>query len=735
MSNQTVEGFRLSTQQERIWSLQSGTVAPFWVECEIAIEGPLDAEKLHAEIRRIVQRHEILRTVFHRQTGLKAPFQVILESLDFSWQTSDLSELNENAQREGIGKLVNARDSGIDLEKGPVLSVVLAKEAPQRHCLVLSLPALCADLKTMRNLSAEIFRAYVEEHDAAGEVMQYADVAEWQQELLASAESKAARDYWRDYCRRIDFSALRSVLSPFEKESTGEFAPDAVVKEVDLPSLDKCAGVSLPDFLLACWQVFLSRMTGRPRITSSCQFDGRNHAELSGALGAFANHLPLETNCANDIGFQAVLEQVQRDSSDFRSWQESFCWSNAGLAEGGGQDLMQPLAFEYAELPEVAEFGDLKVTTVSQEACSEPFQLKLAARRQGGQLELEFYFDSGCLDRNTMERWSSHYTTLLDAAAAYPETLTSRLPLLDEFERRRLLVDWNQTAVEYPREHCIHDLFEAQAAKTPDQPAVRCEDDFLTYRQLNEQANQLAHYLRSKGVVADSLVGLGIERSTAMIVAVLAIMKAGGAYVPLSVDHPNARLAQQLAGATALITQGRFEGLMPSFGGPVVPIDRDRDQWSKQPLTNPERVTNPENLVYVIYTSGSTGTPKGVAVRHRNLVNYTSFLRHRLELQKCPEPLHFATVSTLGADLGNTCIYPSLVSGGCLHVIAHDVAADSQRLREYMARYPVDVLKIVPSHLMALLNAGGGKEVLPRKHLVTGGETLTIPLMEKIIAV
>ncbi len=151
-------------------------------------------------------------------------------------------------------------------------------------------------------------------------------------------------------------------------------------------------------------------------------------------------------------------------------------------------------------------------------------------------------------------------------------------------------------------------------------------------------------------------------------------------------------------------------------------------------MANPQSVTNPENLAYVLYTSGSTGTPKGVAVRHRNLVNYTSFIQRRLELHKYPEPLHFATVSTLGADLGNTCIYPSLVSGGCLHVIAHDVAADSQRLREYMARYPVDVLKIVPSHLMALLNAGGGKEVLPRKHLVTGGEALTIPLMEKIVA-
>ena len=151
------------------------------------------------------------------------------------------------------------------------------------------------------------------------------------------------------------------------------------------------------------------------------------------------------------------------------------------------------------------------------------------------------------------------------------------------------------------------------------------------------------------------------------------------------------------------------------------------------PVENPPTVAGPENLAYVIYTSGSTGAPKGVAVRHRNLVNYTSFIQRRLALEQS-RPLHFATVSTLGADLGNTCIYPSLASGGCLHVIAYDVSADSQRLRDYMTRYPVDVLKIVPSHLMALLNAGGGREVLPHKYLVMGGEALTIPLMEKIVA-
>ena len=734
MSGNTVAGFRLSTQQERLWSQQSSNASPFWAECEHLVEGPVDVAKLQDVIRGIVIRHEILRTVFHRQTGLKMPFQVILETPDFAWQKADLTSLDEIAQSEKLRDLVSNRDSGFDLERGPALHVLLATVAPQRYILVLSLPALCADLRAMQNLVNEIGRVYADSFDETTEVMQYADVAEWQQELLASDETKAGRDYWRDYCRKIDFSALDSVLSAFEKQSASDFLPDKIVKPLEVSQLALRPGTSLQDFLLACWQVFLSRMTGRPTVTVGCQFDGRNYSELAETLGVLSKYLPVEFVCSDGTTFDDVLEQEQRDNADFRNWQDSFSWSNAGLPSGMEQGPMLPVAFDFAELTGSQVIGDLKFTTLRQEAVSERFQLKLSARRQDDRVWLEFHFDSGCLDRSTVERWSANFLTLLAAAAPDCQALTSRLPLLDEGQRRRLLFDWNQTAVDYPRDHCIHDLFEEQAARTLDAPAVRYEEGCLTYRQLNEQANQLAHHLRSKGVKLDSLVGLCVDRSARMMVAVLGILKAGGAYVPLSADHPKPRLAQQLAGVTALVTEAKFECMMPSFGGPVVLLDRDDGQWSKQPNTNPDSMTGPENLAYVIYTSGSTGTPKGVAVRHRNLVNYTTFIQHRLELDKYPEPLHFATVSTLGADLGNTCIYPSLVSGGCLHVIGHEVAADSQRLREYFEQYPVDVLKIVPSHLMALLNSGGGREVLPRKYLVMGGEALTIPLMEKIVA-
>ena len=254
----------------------------------------------------------------------------------------------------------------------------------------------------------------------------------------------------------------------------------------------------------------------------------------------------------------------------------------------------------------------------------------------------------------------------------------------------------------------------------------------FTYRELNERANQLAHYLRHQGVGPDRPVGLCVERGAEMIVCLLAIMKAGGAYVPLNPDNPPARLHPQLQPLAALIIESKFS--MPDFSGLTIVLDRDQVRWANQPNSNPASNTNPENLAYVIYTSGSTGVPKGVSVRHRNLVNYAYFITQRLDLEKYPQGLEFATVSTLSADLGNTCIFPCLISGGCLHVVGYETATDPRRFSEYLAEHPVDVLKIVPSHLQALLEADQARGLLPRKYLILGGETLKTKLVDRILS-
>ena len=734
MNDQAVAGFRLSIQQDRTWSQHIGDAWPFWAGCKVAVKGKLDASKLRAAISEVVGRHEILRTVFHRHTGVKVPFQVILDSPGFGWQTVDCSDLKSPEIDERLRLAVEKRSAEFDVEKSSPLQAVLAIVSTDEHALVLRLPSLCADLRTMEVLSHEIFREYEGAGAAADEIMQYADVAEWQLELLVSDESKAGRDFWREYSKKVDFSAINAPLTGFQRKGAGRFTPDGVMRQIEVPAPSENAQSTFSDFLFASWGAFLSRMTGRPSLAIGYYFDGRSYKELAAAMGVFGKNLPIVVECAEGSTFQNLLAQTQRDVASFRNWQDSFAWSETGVVGSTAEGPVLPLAFEYAELPSDETVGDLEISTVRQQACGERFQIKLTAHRSGESVNLSFEFDSDIVDRATVERWSSHFLTLLRAATADPTVLVSRLPLLDGTERQRVLVDWNNTESEYSRHSSIHELFEAQAASTPSAPAVRYQDDCLTFQQLNEQSNQLAHFLRGKGVGADSLVGLCLDRGTTMMVAVLAIMKAGGAYVPLSADHPKARLAQQLEGAQALITEAKFECRMPAHAGHTILIDRDRHLWAAAPSANLDSVTTPESLAYVIYTSGSTGTPKGVGVRHRNLVNYTEFIQRRLELEKFSEPLHFATVSTLGADLGNTCIYPSLVSGGCLHIIGYDVAADGQRLGEYMEKYPVDVLKIVPSHLTALLSSGDGPGVLPRKYLILGGEAFTPALMENIAA-
>ena len=704
MSDATMAGFKLSPQQERLWVQQTGNPEPFISRCEVLLEGPLDEAALRQALREVVARHESLRTVFEKQSGFTIPFQVI-------------------------------QPAGGDAEQ-TALRVSVATLTPDRHTLSLELPALCADRRSLENLVREIGQAYSGAQEDA-EVMQYLDVVEWQRELLAGEDSKPGRDFWRGYFHRLDIASSNSVLAAFETPSGQAFSPAAVVAMVEGAARSRisayCAGrgIAEADFVLACWQIFLWRMTDRVGIATACEFDGRKYAELDDAIGLFAKYLPLQFDIEPEMRFDAFADRVKDTVAEAAKWQDAFAWANVELPTDCDAGPLFSMAFDYAAAMETRAYGLTLFQVTSLDSCTETFALKLSARGGPEALELTFRYDASRLERETVERWSGYFTALMTAAAEAPATTLSSLPLLDKGTRRKLLMEWNATAAAFP-EACLHELFQTQAALTPDRAALRFEERELTYRELNEEANRLAHALIHAGLPQGALVGLCLERGAEMIVALLAIFKAGGAYVPLLADQPKPRLAQQLAGIAALVTEEKFLGRLPEVSGKVICLDRDA--WRERPATNPALKTHPADLAYVIYTSGSTGTPKGVAVRHSNLVNYAWFIKGLLKLDSETDGLHFATVSTLAADLGNTCIYPSLISGGCLHVIAHDVATDSGRLCAYAARHPYDVLKIVPSHLSALLDSDEGAHVLPRKYLLLGGEAFTRQLLNKISA-
>jgi amino acid adenylation domain-containing protein len=684
--------------------------------CWLEINGKSSEESLSAALHQLTARHEILRTVYVHQAGMKFPFQAVMGADAPSVRVEDLSALEEVEQRAKIEEIFNLEQTvSHGPTEPPALAAILIKLGGQRHGVVLSVPAMTADAASLDLLGRELVQLIAAKGaDDDDEPLRYVQFAQWQNDLIEGADehSAKARAFWQD--RSEDIPA---VVLPFERTGAKEIAPQVVCQTLDataLQAVDALAvrlKVASSEVLLAAWQSLLWRLTGEPRFRIGVLFDFREYDELRGAVGLIAKNLPVEARFDGDLRFREVVDYVHASMAQAAEWQEYY-------SPGTGFGVAPPVNFEYrpsTSLCRAAVWNELQI-------------LKLCVTRKSNIAIADWQYESTRLTQATVKRLADYYKTLLGAALADSEAHVSRLPLLGDEERHQLLFGWNETTAEYPRDKCYHEMFAAQAAATPDRPALRCGDVLLTYRELDERSNQLAHYLRELGVGSDSLVGLCVERSAEMMVSVLGILKAGGAYVPLNPDNPKPRTAQQMAGVAVLITEQSLLANMPAFPGKTLCLDRDRRMWAKQSRGNLDNQTTAESRVYVIYTSGSTGVPKGVAVRHRNLVNYSRFIAQRLGLADHPEGLSFATVSTIGADLGNTCIYPALISGGCLHIIGHDVSTDAQRFAEYTARYPVDVLKIVPSHLQALLDSPYAAQVLPRKYLVMGGETFTTKL-------
>ncbi|HEY9650043.1 MAG TPA: amino acid adenylation domain-containing protein, partial [Coleofasciculaceae cyanobacterium] len=402
-----------------------------------------------------------------------------------------------------------------------------------------------------------------------------------------------------------------------------------------------------------------------------------------------------------------------------------------GATEHNLGSLFFPYSFEFRKQPAQYSAADVSFSIYKQYVCIDKFKVKLTCIRQDDALVTEVHYDSNLFQVEDIERLARYFQTLLASVIENPEAAIGELEILSECDRKQLLVEFNNTQTEYPKNQCIHQLFEQQAARTPEQTAVVFENQQLTYAQLNTRANQLAHHLQSLGVGAETIVALCVERSLEMLIGLLGILKAGGAYLPLDPLVPTERLTfmVQDAGACVILTQQHLAQGFSEQAVPLICLDADWEVIAKQPEENLPCAATPENLLYIIYTSGSTGKPKGVAVEHRQLLNYLHGILARLDL---PEAASFAAVSTFAADLGNTVIFPALCTGGCLHVISQERATSPEALVEYCESHAIDCLKIVPSHLNALLTASHPEKILPRKYLILGGEALSWQLVEKI---
>ncbi|HEV2735978.1 MAG TPA: amino acid adenylation domain-containing protein, partial [Longimicrobiaceae bacterium] len=468
----------------------------------------------------------------------------------------------------------------------------------------------------------------------------------------------------------------------------------------------------------------LGRYAGQEDVVVGSANAGRTRQEIEGLIGFFVNMLVLRGDLSGDPTWRELLARVRETVLGAHAHQElpfERIVDELGVERSPTHTPLFQAIFNLGRSTGPAgrlELDGMRLEPFGGEASAGKFDLNMLVSETPSGLSGVLVYREALFQADTMARMAGHLEVAVEALLAAPERRLSELSLLRGAERAQVLEGWNATEAPFADGARVHELFAAQAARTPDAPALVSEDGTLTYAELDRAANRLAHRLLGLGVVPEARVGVLLEPSGGFVVALLAVLKAGGAYLPLDPSTPPERLASVLedAGAAAVVARdGSHPALRRTRAAMVRP---DAEELSREPADAPSVAVRPENAAYLIYTSGSTGQPKGVVVEHRQLANYVRAAALRLGL--VPGMSH-ALVSTVAADLGNTVLYPSLCTGGTLHVLPREVATSGERFADYVRAQGIDVLKIVPSHLAALLGAGGAG-VLPRRLLVLGGE-------------
>ncbi|MCA1635265.1 MAG: amino acid adenylation domain-containing protein [Acidobacteria bacterium] len=744
MSQELSTGFRLSPQQKRLW-LSARRGGAYVAQCVLHVEGVLRPELLRAAAGALVARHEVLRTTFEYVPGFKTPLQVVQDDAAPCWRAAALRAQTETERRAEVEGHARA-DARVpfDFERGPLVRFSLLAASPEEHALVVTLPSLCADARTLKNLSAELARAYaaaLEGVEAFDEPVPYVQFSEWQNELLEGEEGEDGREHWR----RHALGGLDAPSLPLEGEAPDESAFEVArhARPIDAPlasGLERAAaaeGVAVSDWLLACWQTLLWRLTGQAEAAVAVRCEGRVFEQLQEAFGLYARWPPVRCRLAADFRFAEVLRHAREAAQEAAEWQEYF--SRETLAEAAGEGAWEsPVAFEYEEWAEPQQAGGLKLVTLDSYAHTERFKLKLSCARRARELELELHYDAARYAPESVALLAARFEALLAQTVEDAQARVASFDVLGGEERTRLLGEWNDTHADFDSGKCLHELFEEQAARTPHTLALVADDAQLTYGELNARANRLAHHLRSLGVGPESLVAVCVERSTRMVVAVLGILKAGGAYVPLDPQHPSERLLFMLeeAGAAVLLTErGRREELSGRGAWRPVCLDDDWEQSPGEGGENLPRLARPDNLAYVIYTSGSTGRPKGVMITHRSAVNLVAALDGAI-YEGQAAPLRVSLNAPLAFDSSVKQLL-QLLRGHTLVIVPEEVRPDGSALWQFVRRQRIDVLDCTPSQLRLLLSAGwedAREEWAPALALV-GGEAIDEATWRRLTAI
>jgi len=726
----------LSFAQRRLWFLDQlepgGTV--YNVPAALRIKGPLAFETLQRSLNEIVARHEALRTTF--AIAKDEPVQIIAQALDVSLPVIDIGGRDEMGCEEEATRLAAAEmGKPFDLRRGPLFRAALLRFGDDDHVLILTLHHIVADGWSRgilyRELSA-LYRAFSKRQPSplVDLPIQYADFAAWQRDWLSGEVLDAQLSYWKKQLYGVpailNFPTDRprpTQLSYRGARQSIEFSWDLTL---GLKALSLQEGVTLYMTLLTAFQILLHRYTGQDDILVGSPIANRNRTEIEGLIGFFVNTLVLRTDHSGNPTFLELLHRVKESVLDAFNHQdlpfEKLVEELGPVRDLSHSPLFQAM-FAFQNVPPGnfdLEGFNIRPMMIAGETTK--FDLTVTIHEAVPGLRTGLQYCTDLFDDATMVRVLTHLRNLLEGIVANPEQPISELPLLSKAERHQLLVEWNDTKSEFQTDECIHELFERQVERTPEAIAVEFENQQFTYRELNERANQLAHYLRKFDVGPEELVGVCVERSVEMVIGILGILKAGGAYVPLDPSYPNERLDYMLKDAQvrALLTQQKY---LSSVSHPsVVSLDGDWYKIASQSTNNLENGTTSKDIAYVIYTSGSTGQPKGVAIEHRNAVAFLSWAHSVFNREDLSGVLASTSICF---DLSVFEIFAPLTCGGSV-VLAENALA----LATISPPTKVSLLNTVPSAMRELLRL----EAIPRSvHIINlAGEALRSDLVQRI---
>jgi amino acid adenylation domain-containing protein len=735
--------FPVTFAQQRLLFLNQldPTSTSYSVPWSIRISGPLNAAALERSLNEIVHRHEILRTTYDLVEG--HPVQTVSPAVHVPLIQVDLASLPD-PEREAQTAAMKEAQLPLDLKNGPMVRTRLLRLLDSDHVLLVTTHHIAFDGWSRRVLVSELAALY--EAFCAGKPsplpelpLQYADYAVWQRNFLQGESLDKLLDYWKQNLAgaptMLDLPTDRP--RPAVQSYRGTSKSFALSPEISdgVTRISRQLGVTPFMTMLAAFEVLLSRYTGQQDILVGTPIANRNRAEVEGLIGLFANILPLRVRLDGDPTFRQLLERVKETALGAYAHQDmpferlvEELRPERSLSHNPLFQVMFSLqnaprrAFQLSGL-ELKPLGGVTGTTAKFDLSV--FLLESEDGRSG-----RIEYNTEIFDAETIERMLRHYMLLLQTAIANPEMKVSKLPLLTDDERQKILADWNATQADYPRDSCLHELISQQANRTPDRTAVISGDQQLTYGELDRRSNQLARYLQKCGVGPEVLVGMMVSRTTNLLVAILAVLKAGGAYVPLDPIYPKDRIATILDDTKSpiLLTDEILAETLPESAAQQIYVDRDWPSLAHENADDVSRIARPDDLIYVLYTSGSTGKPKGAQIEHRNVVNFLSSMLRKPGLK--PEDIWLA-VTTLSFDFSVLELYLPLLIGATVVLASREQAANPEELQELMASSKTTAMSATPATWRMLLESGWPGD--PGLLLFCGGEALPPDLANQLL--